>query len=119
MRDAAEASERAQTDDDMYNEARAVGVGSHLLPATAERDRVMMGDDDVVSDLGWDWRMMKWVGCVGDRERNSAATRLFVVSTGREKTRLHVIVASQTRGHDARAHVVLGGGFMQGRSGVK
>lgn len=38
---------------------------------------------------------MKWVGCVAGRERTCAAARSFVVATGREKMRLHVIVASQ------------------------
>jgi hypothetical protein len=38
VRDAAETGERTQADDDVYNEARAVGVGSHLLPAIAERE---------------------------------------------------------------------------------
>jgi hypothetical protein len=40
-RDAAEASERTQADNDVYNEAGAVGVGSHLLSAIAESDRGM------------------------------------------------------------------------------
>jgi hypothetical protein len=39
--------------------------------------------------------LMKLVGCVGGLKRNCAAARSFVVATGREKTRLHVIVASQ------------------------
>lgn len=41
MRDAAEAGERTQADDDVYNEAGAVGVGSHLLSAIAVRGRGM------------------------------------------------------------------------------
>ena len=53
MRDAAEAGERTQADDDVYNEAGAVGVGSHLLSAIAECDR----------------GMGVWVGPIWDRTR--------------------------------------------------
>jgi hypothetical protein len=41
VRDAAKAGERAQADDDVYNEAGAVGGGSHLLSTIAERGRGM------------------------------------------------------------------------------
>jgi hypothetical protein len=44
VRDAAEAGECTQADQDVYNEAGAVGVGSHLLSAIAEWSRVTRGD---------------------------------------------------------------------------
>lgn len=37
---------------------------------------------------------MKWIRKIGGKEKNSAATRLSVAATGREKMQLHVIAAS-------------------------